>query len=115
MTTVPSYVAGGELAPTRLWLTANGTLVDLSTGYDLSVIVGKTGTTLLEKTSGLTGAVGAMTPPFGTPNLTIAWDVDEIHLPPGQYTIQVQARNGDGLDYRWVVPLDILRGYEPVA
>jgi hypothetical protein len=113
--TIPSYVAGGELAPTRLWLTANGSLVGLSTGYDLSVIVGKNGTSLFEKTNGLTGAVGEGTAPFGTPNLTIAWDVDELDLPPGRYTIQVQARNGDDLDYRWTVPLDIERGYEPVA
>jgi hypothetical protein len=113
--TIPSYVAGGELAPTRLWLTANGTLVDLSVGYDLSLIVGKNGASLFDKTDGLTGAVGAMTPPFGTPNLTIAWDVDELDLPPGRYTIQVQARNGDSLDYRWTVPLSIERGYEPVA
>jgi hypothetical protein len=108
----PSYVAGGELAPTRLWLSANGTLVDLSVGFTPTAILGRYGDVIVSKTTGLTGQAGSGVRPTGTPNLIIAWADGELAHPPGRYTLQVQARDGTGLDYRWTLPFDITRGYD---
>jgi hypothetical protein len=113
--TIPRYVAGGELAPTRLWLTANGSLVDLSTGFTITAILARGVNVVLTKTTGIAGAEGAGIEPSGTPNCVISWAANQLELDPARYTLQVQARNGAGLDYRWTLPFNIDVGYDPPA
>lgn len=67
---------------------AGQNLIDF-TGYTFTVKVHDHATTLITKTSGITGAAGSGTNPTGTPNIVIAWAVGELNVAPGDYTIEL--------------------------
>lgn len=71
------------------WLSRAGTLIDFSSGYTWSAKITDGTTTLLTKTTGITGAAGAGTNPTGTPNVTIDWSTGELNIAPGEYTLEL--------------------------
>ena len=72
------------------WFDDAGDLIDFSTGYTWSLNVGTLGgTTLITKTTGVTGAVGAGTDPDGTPNVVVQWSAGELAVTPGLYRIEL--------------------------
>jgi hypothetical protein len=83
------YICGSALHDLALFITNNRQLIDLSSGWTISLVcVTSLGATPeFTKTTGFTGATGAE--PFtvnGTPNLTISWDVGDLGaLDPGTY------------------------------
>jgi hypothetical protein len=106
---VITYHQGAELGPAELTLTANGDLLDLSSvGWSFEVSLVRRNQVVLTKTTGLTGAAEA-------PNLTVAWAADELDIPSGAYTMQVQARNLSDLDYRWALEFRLLGWVSPPA
>lgn len=88
------YIKGADLPDlTRRWEDHNHNLIDFSTGWTFTALIGKIGQpAVIEKTSGMTGAATE-------PNFTLAWELDELDdLEPNQaYTIDVTAvRASDG-------------------
>lgn len=72
------------------WFDDAGDLIDFSGAYTWSLKIGTLGgTTLITKTSGITGAVGAGTEPFGTPNIVIVWAAGELNVAPGSYRFEL--------------------------
>lgn len=72
-----------------------GALIDFSSGYTFTLKIGtRAGTTLLTKTTGITGAAGAGVEPTGTPNVIITWDAGELNITPGGYVFQLTATSG---------------------
>ena len=71
------------------WLSRAGTLIDFSSGYTWSAKITDGTTTLLTKTSGITGAAGSGTNPTGSPNVAIDWSADELNIAPGEYTLEL--------------------------
>lgn len=94
-----SYIIGEEAPPIALWLRNDqGALIDLSTGYEVSVLVKRGGTTLLTKESGFTVGAGSGTSDDGVPNLLIEWtdgELDAVLPNAGLYVIEVWLNNED--------------------
>ena len=90
------YYQGAERPSLSLWLLDDdGTLIDFSSGYTFSFRIGQVGVAaVLNKTSGITGAVGAGSEPTGTPNVTVAWLSGELDITPGSYEWQLVATSG---------------------
>lgn len=66
-------------------ITVNGTAYDYSSGYTFTVLLlDKAGTTVLTKTTGITGAASGV--------VTVAWAVDDFDLAPGAYTVLLTIR-----------------------
>ena len=107
---------GAELEGVQFWWRdSDDELHDLS-GSTFEVRVGKIGSpALLEKTAGITGAVGSGTPSDGTPNLQIDWAIDELDLPAGKYSMLVIATDFDGRDRRMAQDIRILDIVQPAA
>lgn len=88
------YTTTDELGDAGLlWLDGNGALVDFSgsTHTFVATIYDGTGTALLTKSTGITGAAGSLTTTPKTPNVTIAWAAGELALTPGTYPLRVVA------------------------
>jgi hypothetical protein len=76
------------------WTTRANALIDY-TGYTFTLKIHNSTTTVLTKTTGITGAAGSGTPPTGTPNIAIQWAVDELlNIPAGEYTMELTPRTG---------------------
>lgn len=81
----------GQELPSRTldWLDSSGTPVDFSSGWTFTVKISKQSTptvTLVEKTSGITGAATS-------PNVTIDFTASELStVAPGKYVVRVIAR-----------------------
>lgn len=66
------------------------TNLDLSTGYTFTLLLrDRAGSTVLTKTSGITGGDGTV---------TIAWATDELDLTPDTYTLHLRATDGSSQD-----------------
>ena len=74
------YHTTSERPAITYWYRVNRTLIDFSTGYTFTVVVTTLDgeTTLITKTSGITGAAGSGTETDGTPNLTVTWGAGEL-------------------------------------
>jgi hypothetical protein len=110
MTRTLQYHETAARPSAQLWLEdADGTLVDLSSGFTFSLKIGHPGSdALLTKTTGITGAAGSGAEPDGTPNCTVAWTAGELAgLDPGVYDWQLTATTG-GLPRVWSGVLEIL-------
>lgn len=89
--TVWMMEVGQELPALPLnWLDADGAAIDFSSGWTFTVkIAAQTAptTTLVTKTSGITGAASL-------PNVTIDWTTSELSslTAPGKYVVRVIAR-----------------------
>ena len=97
-----SYVEGSTLPDLEVWWPdpdGSGDLVDFSTGYTFSVVVGRRSAVEFTKSSGLTGAAGSGdgSEPADVPNLTVQWSASDLGaLTPGLYTLELVAtRDGD--------------------
>lgn len=87
-----TYVADSENPGTDIvWKDSTGTLIDFSTGFTFTVKLSQDGTTVVTKTTGITGSATI-------PNIRIAWDVDELDITPGVYEMWVYARDGADRD-----------------
>lgn len=79
------YPPGDELGDAGLFhKDSTGALIDFSSGYTFVVTIlnPSTGTALVTKSTGVTGAAGSLT--SNTPNITVAWADDELDgLTPG--------------------------------
>jgi hypothetical protein len=73
------------------WTTRAGTLIDY-TGYTFTAKITAGGTTVLTKTTGITGSAGSGTNPTGTPNIVIEWGDDELDVTPGDYYLELTPR-----------------------
>ncbi len=69
------------------WKDSTGTPIDFSSGYTFKVMVSQLSTSLVNKTSGITGASTA-------PNITISWSANELNITEGIYDLIVIAANG---------------------
>ena len=70
------------------WRSRANTLIDF-TGYTFTAKITDGVTSLLTKTTGITGAAGAGSAPDGTPNIAIDWDAAELDITPGEYTLEL--------------------------
>jgi hypothetical protein len=107
-----TYYRAAERPAIQLWLQdADGSLLDLSSGYTFSFKIGLVGSAaVFTKTSGITGAAGSGTENNGTPNLTINFTAGELAaIPVRNYTWQVTATTG-GLDRVFAGSITILDG-----
>lgn len=92
MTDTPTYVVTAALPSLTITWKENGQLVLLATGHTFELRVALNGTTLLAKTSGISGADIA-------PNVTIDWATGELaNLTPNKtHSAQLIAtRTSDG-------------------
>jgi len=89
------------------WASRAGTLIDY-TGYSFVAKITDGATSLLTKTSGITGDVGAGSAPDGTPNIAIDWDADELDIPPGEYTLELTPTSGGRQRNPLRVPIRII-------
>jgi hypothetical protein len=83
------YFSTAERPALKIWWhDDDGSLIDFSTSYTFSLVIGA-----LTKTTNITGAAGAGTNPTGTPNITIAWSPGEIATigAAGAYTARLTA------------------------
>lgn len=90
-TSTVEYVAGSELPPMVVQFLANDntTVIDL-TGFTFTLKVAlDTTSTVLTKTSGITGS---------TLGATVNWTAGELALPGGTYLFELRASSGT-LDY----------------
>ena len=91
MTDIPTYIQGAELPDyTLAWYGQDGELIDFSSGWTFTLLVGTPGQpALLTKSSGIAGD-------DADPNVTIAWaSSGELNdLAPGLYTCDLRARRG---------------------
>lgn len=103
-------IISGSEPDFELWLTKNGTLVDLSAYTFSAKVLNRDYTTQLTKSTGFTGAVGAGVCPTGTPNLVVAWatTLELSTLTYGPYILEVKATTG-GKDLMWQLPFEIGR------
>lgn len=69
------------------WKDSTGTPIDFSSGYTFRVLVSQLSTSLVNKTSGISGAASA-------PNITIAWSSNELNIAEGTYDLIVIASIG---------------------
>ena len=96
------YIAGADLEDLGLFVRANGTLIDLSSGhtFSLKVVTAPAATAEFTKSSGFTGAAGSGVPPTGTPNLVVQWATSgELNSLTGNVTYLAQltiTRSSDG-------------------
>lgn len=106
------YPPGDELGDAGLfWKDTTGTLINFSSGYTFVVTIldQDTGTAVITKSSGITGAAGNLT--TNTPNVTVAWADDELDdLTPGtEYAFRcVATRTSDGKTRTFRSTLQIL-------
>lgn len=100
-----AYHLTAEDPDAKLWLEdADGTLLDLSSGYTFTLRIGRPGSAaLVEKTSGMTGAAGSGVEPTGTPNMTITWDAGELAALTASraYVWQLTGRRTGSRDRVW--------------
>jgi hypothetical protein len=88
-----SYHRNAERPGAKMWLfDDDGSLIDLSSGYDFVFKIGNPGATaLLTKNSNITGAVGSGVEPTGTPNVFLSWSTGELDIEPGVYSWTLKA------------------------
>jgi hypothetical protein len=103
MTTTPLVLAWHHTAELPAvdvwWFDGTGALIDMTAAVSFTLRIGRIDRpALIQKTSGITGAVGAGVAPTGTPNVTIAWAAGELDIAPGVYTAQLTARFAGDLD-----------------
>lgn len=81
-----SYVAGALLEDMAVtWTDSDGSVIDFSTGHTFEVKVGRRGSKVFTKTTGITPAATA-------PNLTVAWAADDLGtLAPNDYDVEIIA------------------------
>lgn len=101
MAKVPNftYIVGADLEDISLWVTANGTLIDLSTNTaEVDVEDAKTGVELFAKATGFVLGAGSGTEVNGSPNCVIQWAADgEITtLNPGLFKATLILTRLDG-------------------
>lgn len=91
MSNVLRWASNAEDPNLRIWwYDDTGTLIDFSTGYTWSLKIGTLGgTTLITKTTGITGAAGAGVEPSGTPNVVVQWAAGELNVTPGRYRLEL--------------------------
>lgn len=87
------YTRADELGDAGLfWRDSNGTLISFASGYTfVAKIYDQTGTALVTKSSGITGAAGDDTTTPRTPNVTVAWAAVELDITPGTYPLFITA------------------------
>lgn len=82
-----------ELPALTIWWRDNaGALLDMSDADGFTLRIGRPGhAAVLEKTLGITGAVGAGVAPSGTPNVTVDWLPGELDIAAGTHRAQLTA------------------------
>jgi len=99
-----AYHITADRPAAKLWLEDDdGTLIDFSTGYTFTLLIGDKGSAAkLTKASGITGAAGSGKEPTGVPNVTVTWSAGEIaasSVVAGQsYVFELTARATGSLD-----------------
>lgn len=91
-----SYASGDERPSWQATVTVNGVAEDMSSGYTFGVTLTNvgTGTVVLTKTTGITGATGGV--------VTVAWATNELAVAQGSYLAQLVAtRTSDSA--QWTV------------
>jgi len=75
------------------WVNDAGSLIDFSDpAWVFAVKIGpRGGASAINKTTGITGAVGSGSEPDGTPNLTVDFDPSELNIAPGVYRLSISA------------------------
>lgn len=107
-----TYVQGADLPDLEIaWSDSNGHLIDFSSGWTFSVLVGKAGKAAeFEKTEDITGAAT-------DPNVLIAWADTEINsLAAGAWSVLVKAtRAADGKQRRMKATIFVVPGVSDPA
>jgi hypothetical protein len=89
------------------WRSRAGALIDF-TGYTFVAKITDGVTSLVTKTTGITGAAGAGSAPDGTPNIAIDWAADELDITPGEYTLELTPTSGGRQRNPLRVPIRII-------
>lgn len=86
MSDVVEYVKTAALGDLKVtWLDTDGDVIDFSAGYSFELKIGHGGSAAsLTKTTGIAGASTA-------PNVTVAWDSDDLSDIRGDYVLQITA------------------------
>lgn len=94
--TIPSWNVDVELPSLHLWWRDElGDLIDMSTVTGWQLRVGLPDCeAVIEKTSGISGAVGSGVSPTGVPNVVLTWATGELNVSPGLYLAQLKASWG---------------------
>lgn len=96
------YHQSDELDAWQATILASGVNPDFSSGYTFKVVVkNAAGTTVLTKTTGITGASGGV--------ITVAWAAGELNIAPGLYTAHlIRTRTSGTLEGTTAEDIEIL-------
>lgn len=93
------YIDGADLADVNLWVTENGTLLDLSTANTAQLdVYSSDGTFQFTKTNDIVLQAGSGTQASGIPNVIVQWDISgELDsLATGRYKAILTLNRNDG-------------------